>query len=211
MTRRTQAGAPPATQPDGPTSFRFGSFLYDLALSEAELRERLREGFDLRELATALSRVSRFGGNASGFVSVAQHSVLVASIARMLAPVDTGAVRLALYHDAHEAITGDVPTPIKRVVGSPWTRFEAKIELALREVLELPTDPTAESIVKTADTIAFRLEDRRWRKGWSVEAAAAQSFGEAYDVSVAVLALLERDMSPEEARSAFLAAAGALA
>lgn len=60
----------------------------------------------------ALSRVPRFAGNTHGEWTVLQHSLVAHSfaVARGLSP----RVKLfALLHDAHEAVTGDVPTPWK--------------------------------------------------------------------------------------------------
>ena len=65
---------------------------------------------DLRDIAHALGNICRFGGHSRRYYSVAEHSILVAS----LVPEP---LRLpALLHDAAEAYLGDIITPIKR-----WT------------------------------------------------------------------------------------------
>jgi hypothetical protein len=194
-------------------TFRFG--LHEVALDTdlAELEERLAEVWGIDACATALSRISRFNGNALGFVSVAQHSVLVAAITVGARPVDQSLARLALYHDAHEAITGDVPTPVKRAIGAPWFDFEHRIEGALRRVLRLPEDDHAVQTVKLADRTAYQWEHARWRLGWSVEHMTG---GVGYDVEqghlfdAVICDLLEHDRPPAEARGLFLTAAGLL-
>lgn len=68
----------------------------------------------LDQLAYALAHVNRFDGNV-GEYSVAQHSVHCAAILRdhgYPAGVQAG----ALCHDLHEAVTGDVSTPIKTAI-----------------------------------------------------------------------------------------------
>lgn len=76
----------------------------------------------LADIAVAMSRQPRFGGHGRRWWTVLDHSLFVAAIAGRIA-VESGArdsgqftraVRLAaLLHDAHEALTGDVPTPFK--------------------------------------------------------------------------------------------------
>lgn len=73
----------------------------------------------LRDIAFSLSRVPRFGGYSRRPWTVAHHSLVVAEIAGVLAedrpaPLDYGMAYLSgLLHDAHEALTGDIPTPFK--------------------------------------------------------------------------------------------------
>lgn len=74
----------------------------------------------LRDLAIGLFRMPRFGGQGRRWWSVLDHSMFMAELARRDAEArgldepQTRAFRLAaLLHDAHEAITADVPTPYK--------------------------------------------------------------------------------------------------
>lgn len=72
---------------------------------------------DLRDIAHALGNICRFGGHARRHYSVAEHSLLVAS----LVPEP---LRLpALLHDAAEAYIGDIIAPIKR-----WTTIYVAAE-----------------------------------------------------------------------------------
>lgn len=87
--------------------------------------------------------------------SVAEHSYWTAVYAQTLADymgVDSGvATSYALYHDAEEAITGDLPGPVKR--GRSWKDVEND---AARE-MGMGTDEIEEpykSLVKAADYIS---------------------------------------------------------
>lgn len=66
----------------------------------------------LEDIALSLSRIPRFGGHCRVNWSVLNHSLVCHRIA-----LNDGAPRglrlLALLHDAHEALTGDVPSPLK--------------------------------------------------------------------------------------------------
>lgn len=66
----------------------------------------------LTDIAIGLSRAARFAGQGRRWWSVLDHSLVVEEIARGAGMTD--AVRLAaLLHDAHECVTGDVPTGFK--------------------------------------------------------------------------------------------------
>ena len=67
------------------------------------------------DIAHHLSHLQRFNGGTTRSLSVARHSLNVSSIVLD----DTGSPLSALYgllHDAHEYITGDITTPIKKAI-----------------------------------------------------------------------------------------------
>ena len=104
------------------------------------------------ELAIALGKCCRFAGHCRNFYSVAEHSVHVAS----LVPPEH---RLAaLLHDAHEAFTGDITYPLKRLIGDAIKPIEARIDAVLfaRFGVPLPLPAT----VKQADRQMLWLEQR---------------------------------------------------
>lgn len=94
--------------------------------------------FDINDIALALSRQPRYGGHGKFFYSVAQHSIYAALVASPEAKL------VALMHDAHEAYTGDIPGPLKELLGQRIIRIEARLERAIYEGLGLSADCTAE-------------------------------------------------------------------
>lgn len=74
----------------------------------------------LYDIALALSRQPRFGGHTRCWWSVLDHTLFMEELAaaqakyRVLNDISARSLRIAaLFHDAHEALTADVPTPFK--------------------------------------------------------------------------------------------------
>lgn len=112
---------------------------------------------DIRDIASALSKICRFGGHNLRFFSVAEHSIVVSKLVQ----AKTGNNRLALQgllHDAHEAYIGDFPSPLKRYFPELETISDQAWE-AVRRHFNLPVklDP----VVKEADREAMTLEVRQ--------------------------------------------------
>jgi hypothetical protein len=130
---------------------------------ETGVLDRERSKITVEEVAHGLSQICRFGGNTREFYSVAQHSNVTAGITQMLggSPQELLA---ALLHDAHEMITSDVPTPVKKMVGEAWTRVEDDIQdWVLTEISRQLGFPRVEitELVKKADHYAMLLEGTR--------------------------------------------------
>ena len=98
----------------------------DLAAPDARL-------IDLQAVARGLAQVHRFNGRG---VSVAEHAVRCAREAR-----DRGygprVAMGALHHDDAEAYTGDVISPVKRMLGSRFAAIEKRVEKAIVQALDL--------------------------------------------------------------------------
>ena len=133
--------------------------------------------------------------------NVQEHSHQVAVLAHALAvirnekfggQVDAGAVAVAaLYHDASEILTGDMPTPIKYdnpVIQRAYKDVEAVAERKLvdflppelREVYRpilTVTDPEVEQLVKAADKLSAHIKCLEELKAGNTEfrEAAAQT------------------------------------
>jgi 5'-deoxynucleotidase len=144
---------------------------------------------------------------------VAQHSWEVAVLAHALAvisrdvfqqPVDPNAVAArALFHDATEAITGDLPTPVKyspamrhatanlegEVCREMVALLPAVLQPTLSQVMDHGQWPAAEAtLVKTADRLAAWLKcQAELRHGNPEFAQAAQQ----------IQAKLDEHMTPE--------------
>lgn len=124
---------------------------------------------NIEDIAWSLSRISRFCGHTVTAIpyNVGQHSLFVATeIESMFSESDVKSKRrrialLGLLHDAAEAYTGDLPSPIKHlpelrpiIVGIEHNLMRAVLE-SLR--LQPPTEEE-EIIIKTADRIAQKIE-----------------------------------------------------
>lgn len=115
----------------------------------------------LAEIAHSLAHINRFTGHASRAYSVAEHSLLVQSIAKHEFGADAGGQLAALMHDAHECIVGDVASPIKQALGPVWHEFEAMHEQHLRAYYGLSAlYAERAAMVKRCDLIALATERR---------------------------------------------------
>ncbi len=112
----------------------------------------------LSEIGHSLAQINRFTGHATRPYSVAEHSLLVLSLARneYASPELQFA---ALMHDAHECITSDVASPIKAELGPVWAAFEWKHQRHLLEQYELLDVVTQyKARIKRWDLIALATE-----------------------------------------------------
>lgn len=89
-------------------------------------------------IAHHLSMQCRFNGACSRFYSVAEHSINGARIADR---ADRDTARAFLLHDAHEAIIGDVVTPLKPLLAdSPWWHAADALDLAIQDRFDVSFD-----------------------------------------------------------------------
>lgn len=117
------------------------------------------EAITLQDIATALSRVCRFGGHTRRHYSVAEHAVLCSRYAERRGW--TPAEQLAcLHHDDAEAYLGDIPRPYKKLLGPSYGRLTAMMDAAIVEALQLPFGVEAlhHYHVKEADRWALMVE-----------------------------------------------------
>jgi hypothetical protein len=98
---------------------------------------------DIRDIAGALAKLCRYGGQCLRFYSVAEHCVHVAERA------PAGFKFAALMHDASEAYLSDVIRPIKPHL-SNYLEIEAGLERVIAERFGLPWPTPPE--VKRLDT-----------------------------------------------------------
>ena len=110
--------------------------------------------FHLGDIALGLSRATRFHGHTRDFYSVAEHSVWVS---RLVPEEDALA---ALMHDASEAFTGDMSTPLKRLCPD-FRMVEDRIMAAVADRFGFawPLPPS----VKEADRLMLATEQRQLR------------------------------------------------
>jgi len=98
--------------------------------SDFELEPPFGKPPSIATIAHSLSLLCRFTGHSTRFYSVAEHSLLCFRIAQFAfgASAPPGLLACALLHDAAECITGDIATPLKRILGPQWSVFNEAIE-----------------------------------------------------------------------------------
>jgi len=128
------------------------------------------------DIAWALSRASRYNGHTQGEhpYSVAQHSVWVAFVTQHYFDADKATTLQALFHDAHEAYTGDMATPLKSIPGvfENIKPIEHRLQCAIHAALDIPEPTGADLItIKQADQFALAVEAHHLMysngKGWA--------------------------------------------
>jgi uncharacterized protein len=120
---------------------------------------------EIADIAHGLARVARWNGQTEGahIFSVAQHSLLVETIARQRARLDRASRLGVLLHDAPEYVIGDMISPFKAVIGDAYKAVEARLLAAIRLRFGLPAELPAElaALIKAADRAAAYLEATR--------------------------------------------------
>ena len=157
----------------------------------------LQEDISLEDIAWALSRIPRFAGHTitETLYNVAQHSVYVSILAAelmvsredfifddeavwesVLNIVDKKELFIkALIHDAHEAYTGDIPSPIKKIpeLYETLKLIEMRLDHAILSNLQLSEVTEDEKVViKYCDKLAQAIEGYQFMpsrgSGWSL-------------------------------------------
>jgi 5'-deoxynucleotidase YfbR-like HD superfamily hydrolase len=146
---------------------------------------------EMADIAHGLARVARWNGQTEGahIYSVAQHSMLVETIARGRARLDRRQRLAALLHDAPEYVIGDMISPFKAVIGDAYKVVETRLLAAIHLRFGLPAVLPEEllALIKASDRAAAYLEATRLA-GFSY-AEAARFFGRAPRLT----ATIERD------------------
>lgn len=131
---------------------------------------------EIVDIAHGLARVARWNGQTSGAhaFSVAQHCVLVESIAGQMRPGLEVSWRLAaLLHDAPEYVVGDLISPFKAALGLDYKSFENRLQAAIHVRFGLPEllpDET-KALIKSADRRAAYWEATRLA-GFTIDEAS---------------------------------------
>lgn len=114
------------------------------------------------DIAWALAQENRFSGRCIRPYSVAEHSLLVCEIAEVELGLDVHGQFAALLHDAHEAYTRDMSTPLKQVLGSAWQAHEQRWQRVVQKAFGCITSSTAHAAaIKEADLLALATERRQ--------------------------------------------------
>ena len=117
---------------------------------------------EISDVAHGLSHVCRFAGHTTKFFSVAEHSLIVHALVSEMEPRLAGA---ALFHDGHEAYLGDIPTPLKDIVGEAYTELVQGIDAAVGLAAGIDPADFRHPIVKAADDLAVVFEAAHFKEG----------------------------------------------
>tara|TARA_B100001939_G_scaffold348092_1_gene372560 strand:+ start:3187 stop:3903 length:717 start_codon:yes stop_codon:yes gene_type:complete len=112
------------------------------------------EDIDFNVIAHSLAKQCRWTGHTNLFYSVAQHSFLMAQ--HMPQPLQA----YALLHDAHEAYIGDIPHPLKAIMGPHLNTVTERLDAAIHAAagLDWPLSPHHKNMIHMADRAMARAE-----------------------------------------------------
>jgi 5'-deoxynucleotidase YfbR-like HD superfamily hydrolase len=118
---------------------------------------------EIDDIAHGLARVPRWNGQTKGahIFSVAQHSLMVEEISRVLKPDLADRWRLAiLLHDAPEYVVADLISPFKNILGGEYKKIEARLMRAVHMRFGVPAEiPDVHyKLMKRADQAAAYME-----------------------------------------------------
>ncbi len=120
---------------------------------------------EIEDIAHGLARVARWNGQTKGphIFSVAQHSLLVETLARSRVQIDRRHRRAVLLHDAPEYVIGDMISPFKAIIGDSYKSVEARLLAAIHLRFGLPPVLPAAltATIKAADRGAAYFEATR--------------------------------------------------
>lgn len=89
----------------------------------------------IEDIASALSKLCRFGGHCSSFYSVAEHSYLCAQVA-MADYCEPEAILAVLMHDATEAYVSDMVKPLKSLMPE-YKAIESRTQSVIAEAFQI--------------------------------------------------------------------------
>jgi len=115
----------------------------------------------LEDIIYSLSRIARFNGHTNGeFVySVAQHSVWCAMAAMRFFGASYETALKVLLHDAHEAYTGDITTPLKQCNVLYIEPLQTKLQSLIYSQLDItPPEREEQDLIKVVDEYALAIE-----------------------------------------------------
>jgi len=141
-------------KPAGKDPTRVGDWCQTFSGVEFYIQDPRPEDINIIDIAHALSHICRYNGHCSFHYSVAQHSALVARL------VPNHLKLAALLHDAHEAYTGDIVSPLKPAFKEIIKDLEYKLNLAIAARWAFDPSLLTHPEVRKADLVVRATEHR---------------------------------------------------
>lgn len=145
------------------------------------------EKIHILDIAHSLANQARFNGHTRAFYSVAEHCVFMSLQVPRLFALE------ALMHDAAEAYVGDVPAPLKVLIGDRYRQIEQRFDHVIRQRFGVPTQggPVVEADLRMLATEYKQLMGPSLRPWDNLDGV------EPYDAKLFC-------WTPEEAKAVFL-------
>jgi 5'-deoxynucleotidase YfbR-like HD superfamily hydrolase len=119
------------------------------------------------DIARSLAREGRCANHTEDFYSVAQHSLLVCELVGLQPGATLAHRRAGLMHDAHEAITRDIATPVARELDAlapgALARLKARYQGVIDQRFGVAWDTETHERVAQADRRALVVEKQDLR------------------------------------------------
>jgi len=127
--------------------------------AEIDLRFMPFDRISILDIAHHLAQINRFCGACVRPYSVAEHSLFVCEILEHDGETDPSLLLAALLHDAHEAYTQDLCSPMKQIIGEAWNKVERDVQHAVLSRFGVLYDHlVAAEQIKWADLTALVTE-----------------------------------------------------
>jgi len=111
---------------------------------------------NVKTIAHNLSMQCRFNGACANFYSVAEHSVILAILFK---EESIALQRLALFHDAHEAYTGDIVRPVKQRIGElEIAHLQNDLDKVIFAKMGITATTFNKKVVKERDDFLLQVE-----------------------------------------------------
>jgi hypothetical protein len=128
----------------------FSGVFFDLLVPDSD-------EVDIKDIAHHTALTCRFNGGTSRFYSVAEHSYRVAAVLeRSGQPLHI--VFAGLMHDAHEAYTGDLSTPFKKMLGPIYTECVSRLDTVIAQRFKISRQDLRSRQVHMADMVMLAVE-----------------------------------------------------